>query len=272
MSWRAVARKDVRDSARAKSVWLLTGVFLLFFLGLAYAVPLLGDDEFDTFLQVSSMVVSLFLPLVGIVLGYKAVIAERESGTVALLLSLPHSRRDVAIGKFVGRSIVLLVPTVIGLLAAAPLVAVRYQSVDPLQYAGFALATVGFGLTFLALAIGLSMATTASRRVTAGAFGAYVGLVMVWTTVVDVVVVLLFRFEQSALASPPSWAPFAKLLDPTTAYAYLLGDGIGSGIDPPVSTFGDHWFTEPPVAVLVLVAWIVVPLVLGFRRFERSDL
>lgn len=272
MSWRAVARKDVRDAGRAKSVWLLVAVFLVLFVGLAYAVPELGATEFDAFVSVAGSVVGLLLPLIGIVLGYKAVITERESGSMALLLSMPHSRRDVVVGKFVGRSIVLAVPTLIGLVAAAPVVLLRYDSLEPLQYLGFALLTLLYGLAFLGISIGLSASTTVSRRVTGGAFAAYVGLVMFWTSFVDLVVVILFRFQPSALASPPSWVPFAKLLDPGTAYSYLLADGIGSGVDPPLATLDEQWFTSPVVALALLLAWIVLPLAIGYRRFDRTDL
>lgn len=272
MSWDAVARKDVRDAARAKSVWLLVAVFLVLFVGLAYAVPELGSTEFDAFLSISASVVGLVLPLIGITLGYKAVIAERESGSMALLLSMPHSRRDVVFGKFVGRSIVLAVPTLIGLAAAIPVVLVRYDAFEPVQYLGFAALTLLYGLAFLGISIGLSASTTVSRRVTGGAFAAYVGLVMFWTTLVDIAVVMLFRFQPDALVNPPDWVPLAKLLDPSTAYAYLIADGIGSGVDPPLAALDEQWFTSPAVALVLVLAWIAVPLVLGYRRFDRTDL
>jgi len=272
MSWQAVARKDVRDSARAKGVWLLTGLFLLLFLGLTYVVPQIADDEFVTFLEVSAAVVAVLLPLVGIVLGYKSVIAERESGSIALLLSLPHSRRDVVLGKFVGRSIVLTVPTVMGLVVAAPLVATRYASFAPVQYLGFAIATIVYGLTFLALAIALSTATTESRRVTTAAFGAYIGLVMFWSGIVDLLVLVLFRFQPGTLGNPPGWSTFVKLLDPRLAYSYVLSDLVGTNLDAPVAAFGNQWYTEPAMAIVVLLAWLVVPLVLGYWRFDSTDL
>lgn len=273
MSWTAVARKDVRDAARAKSVWLLTGLFLLLFVGLTYLTPrLVTDDEFVNYLGISAAVVAMFLPLVGIVLGYKAVIAERESGSIALLLSLPHSRRDVVIGKFVGRSIVLGVPTAVGLVVAAPLVAVRYASFAPLQYLGFSIATIVYGLTFLALSIALSTATTKSRRVTTAAFGAYIALVMFWAGIVDFLVRFLYRFQSSPLETPPGWATFVKLLDPRLAYSYVLSDVIGSDLDAPVDAFGEQWYTAPSMAVVVLLAWLVVPLALGYWRFDGTDL
>lgn len=272
MSWRAVTRKDVRDAARAKSVWLLTGLFLLLFVGLTFVVPRMADDEFATFLEMAAAVVAVLLPLVGIVLGYKAVIAERESGSIALLLSMPHSRRDVVVGKFIGRSIVLAAPTAVGLAVTAPLVAIRYASFAPLQYLGFSIATIVYGLTFLALAIALSMATTESRRVTTAAFGAYVALVMFWSGVIDLLVLVLFRFQNNPLADPPGWATFVKLLDPRHAYSYVLSDVIGSDLEASVDAFGTQWYTEPPVALAVLLAWLVVPMVLGYWQFDRTDL
>jgi len=272
MSWRAVARKDVRDALRARSVWLLTGLFLVVFLGLTYVVPKLGEESFDSFLAFSRVVVGVLLPLVAVVLGYKAVITERESGTAALLLSLPHSRRDVVIGKFVGRSIVLAVPTALGLVVAAPLAATQFVGFDAGTYLGFAIATVVYGCSFLGIAIGLSTASTSARRVTAGAFGAYVVFVLFWTTLVDVVAMVLFRFRGDELVDPPTWVPLAKLLDPHTAYAFLLSDGLDTGLDAPVGSLGENWVTSPSVAALLLLAWIVVPLAVGYARFERTDL
>lgn len=273
MSWLAIARKDVRDSARAKSVWLLTGLFLLLFLGLTYVHPrLVSDEEFVDFLSFSSSVVELVLPLVAVVLGYKSVIAERESGTMALLLSMPHSRRDVLVGKFVGRSIVLAVPTTVGILAAAPLVATRYSGFDPLQYLGFAIATIAYGLAFLALAIGLSASTTNSRRVTTASFGAYVALVMFWTSVIDLAVQILYRFQGNPLADPPGWVPFVKLLEPGAAYSYVLSDVVGTDIPTTVDALGAEWYTEPAIAVVVLMAWLVVPLSISYWQFDRTDL
>jgi len=48
-------------------------------------------------------IVTLFLPLVAIFAGYAAISKERTGGSLKLLLSLPHSRKDVIIGKVVGR-------------------------------------------------------------------------------------------------------------------------------------------------------------------------
>jgi len=272
MSWRAIARKDVSDAIRSRVLWLLLGVFLVVFLGLAYAVPKLADEEFDTFLAVSTAVVGLLVPLLAVVVGYKAVIDERTSGSMAILLSLPHSRRDVAVGKFLGRGVVLSGPIVLALLLAVPIVLLRYATFEPVTYLGFVVATVVFGLSFLGIAVGLSMATTASRRVVAGAFGAYIVFVMLWAGLVDFLVLVLFRFQENPLSDPPTWAVFAKLAEPTTAYQYVLAEGVEAGTPSPVDALGPQWFASPIVGLALLLAWILVPMTVGYWRFERADL
>ncbi|AGN02834.1 ABC transporter [Salinarchaeum sp. Harcht-Bsk1] len=272
MTWIAIARKDVFDAARSKSIWILAGVFLVTFVGVAFAIPRLGEPEFEVFLELSASVVVVLVPFAGIATGYKAIVGERESGTVALLLSLPHARHDVTIGKVVGRSLVVAGPIVLGLVAAAVVVLVRYPTFEPLRYALFVLATLAYGVTFLSIATGLSMTTRSSRRVTGGAFGAYVLLVMFWNQVVDLLVVVLWRFRPRALADPPTWAEFATFANPRVTYTYLVGDVLGAGGGPPATEIGTEWFVSPAGGVMVLLAWIVVPLLLGHRRFVRADL
>src|SRR6056297_3229926 len=110
MSWKAIARKDVRDAGTSRTLWALTALLPVLFVALALGISAFVDREFDTFLQTGAALVSTTFALLGIVLGYKSVIAERNSGSIALLLSMPHSRRDVVIGKFVGRAVVFAGP------------------------------------------------------------------------------------------------------------------------------------------------------------------
>jgi len=272
VNWNAIARKDVRDAARSRSVWALLALFLVLFLGLTYAVSRVGDADFDAFLETAVITVSLLVPLVAVVLGYKAVISERESGSLALLLSLPHSRRDVVIGKFLGRSVVLVVPVVVGTVAAGVLAAVLFGSFEPGSFLLFVGLTALLGLAFLGVGVGLSMSTTAQRRVTAGAFGAYLLFVVLWSDLVSLLVLILFRFQQSAVLDPPDWAVLLELATPTTAFEFLAAELLGTAAGVPTTGSSEPWFVEPWVALVLLVGWIVAPLLVGYWRFETTDL
>lgn len=270
MNWESIARKDVRDATRSKSAWLLVGLFLVVFLGLVYAVSRLEGAEFDEFLGLAVDTVASLVPLIALVLGYKAVISERESGSVALLLSLPHSRADVLVGKFLGRSVVLVVPIVLATAFAGLAAVVLLGSVAPGRYLLFVGLTVLLGLAFLAIALGLSAGTPNQRRVTAGAFGVYLLFVVLWEDLVWVLVLVLFRFQFPV--APPDWSVFLELASPGIAFEFLGVEHLDVGGSVPVSGSGQQWFVTSWVALAILAAWIAVPLLVGYWRFRRSDL
>lgn len=272
-SWRAIARKDVRDAVRSRTIWLLSAVLFVLVLGPVLALPSAVAPTVGGFVEFVRVVVGVLVPLVGIALGYKAVIGERDSGSLALLLSLPHTRRDLAVGKFLGRSVVLATPLAVVLLAAGVVVAVRLGRLPVLEYAGLVLATLGFGLAFLGLAVGISMATPSNRRVTAGAIGAYVLFAMLWDGLVRAVVLVLFRFiRPQVLIDLPDWALFVKFLAPAEAYDRLVEALFGVGAAGAYTGPDAPWFVAAWMAPLVLLAWMVLPVAAGYRRFAQSDL
>lgn len=271
MSLLAIARNDVRESIHSKGVLGLTAMFLIGLAGLAYALAEFAQPDFEGFLSVTNAIFSLLLPLVGIVLGYRTVIAERESGTVALLMSLPNSRTDMVLSKFIGRAAVLAGALAAGAVSSAVVLVARYPSYALDQYLLLLLGGFVYALVFVAIAMALSMAISTLRRVIIAAFGAYVLLVMFWTSVVDVLVTMLFRFDPRALADIPLWAESAIFLSPGTALNYLLSTTLDIGSGATGITVDSQWFASPAVAAVVLITWIVVPLLVGNLRFERAE-
>ncbi len=145
---------------RARDRWVLT-ISALFAL-LCSAVTLYGKgaDGVGTQLTGPSLVTltSLFVPLVALVLGHDAVVGERERNTLGMLLSLPVSRLEVVIAKFVGRLLALLCSIALG-LGGALLVAGGQATV----LLRFALPTSLLGASFLA--VGVLISSTSQRQV-----------------------------------------------------------------------------------------------------------
>jgi ABC-2 type transport system permease protein len=272
MNWKPIARKDFLDSVRSRTLWALVVVFVAILGLIAYGAQTIDGAGLTQFIDFTATGFTLFVPLVAIVLGYKAIVDERESGTIAIALSFPHDRRDMVVGKFLGRSAVLAIPILVGLLVASVLVVVLYDSFPVLEYLLFAVLNVVLGLAFLAMAVGLSMSTTSSRRVTAGAFGAYILLAVLWSEIINVFVVVLWRFQPDALVNPPDWVPFLRLSSPVESYnrlvAALFDSFVGSQFTGPDAPWVVDWW----VAVLLLVGWVVVPLGVGYLQFQRVDL
>lgn len=272
MSFWAVARNDLRGASRERGIWALFAGFVVGFAGVALLLVEVDAPEFGTYLDLLAPGVGLLVPLAGIALGYEVVVGERESGAAALSLSLPNSRADLLAGKLVGRATTLAAATTAAALVAGVVLVAAFPAFDPVRYLGFTVATVAYGVVFLCIAAGLSTALSTARRVIAAAFGAYVGLALSWGPMVDVLVVVLFRFRPTALVDPPTWATFATFVGPRTAFGYLLGYALDAGSVPPVAVDASADFVSPTVAVLALVGWAVLSLVAGYVAFRRSDL
>jgi hypothetical protein len=107
MTWEVVARKDFQDAVRSHWLWALSALFVAV---LAFPPALIIADiiqigqaseglNTDLFVFLMRDTMTLLVPIIAIVLAYASVTGERDSGTLKLLLSLPHSRRDVVAGK-----------------------------------------------------------------------------------------------------------------------------------------------------------------------------
>lgn len=272
MSWRDVAYKDVHDASRSRGVWVLFALLAVLSVGYALAHSYLGESAFPAFLGGLAGVVGVTLPLLALLVGYKSVVHERTSGSLFLTLSFPHSRRDFLVGKLVGRSVVLLGPTLVALTVAGVVGAVRYGTDGAVLFPWFLVATALYGLAFVGLAVGLSMATDVDRWITVGAFGGYFVLVTLWGTLHSLVLLVLHRFDTAVLADLPDWALLFRLVGPNEAYDRLLRAGFDVDLAAAYVGEGAPVYVDWWMAIVLLALWFAVPLVLGFRRFGRADL
>jgi ABC-2 type transport system permease protein len=272
VSWRTVARKDVRDASRSRWLWALSGLLVLAFVGYALGHRYIGAQTFPDFLGGLTVLAASLLPVLGIGLGYKSIIHERTSGSLFLTLSFPHSRRDVVLGTFLGRSLVLLGPTLLALALAGVAGAALYGTDGALVFPVFLVVTALYGVAFVGITVALSMSTTRERRVTLGALGAYLLLVQFWDDLHSLMLLILHRGDFAVLQDIPDWALLARLLKPSESYyrvvraAFDVGLG-GQYVGPDAPLYVGWW-----IALLLLVAWVAVPLAVGYRRFVRADL
>jgi ABC-type transport system involved in multi-copper enzyme maturation permease subunit len=272
VSWRTVARKDFEDASRSRGLWALSGLLVVAFVGYGVGHQFVGTTTFPSFLGGLAIVVASLLPILAIGLGYKSIIHERTSGSLFLTLSFPHSRKDVILGTFVGRSLVLLAPTLVSLVLSGVVGAVLYGTEGAALFPWFLLVTVLYGVAFVAVAIALSMSTTADRRVTLGALGLYLVVVQFWENLHTLAVLFLHRFDFTVLEAMPDWTLLFRLLKPSESYYRLLRAGFD------VSLAGRYVGGDAPLyvgwwmALVLLVAWATVPLAVSYRRFARADL
>jgi ABC-2 type transport system permease protein len=270
-------------------VWGLTGVFTLFSVLGVSLFALVGVEGATAIQAVGALTLPavLLVPLAAVVVGYVAVVGERESGTLKLLLGFPVSRAAVLAGALIGRAAVVAGSIVVAFVAAGLVAVTLYGGFSPVRYAGFALATVGLGVAFVGLAVGLSAAVRSRGRALALAVCAYFLLVVFWQPLVGG----LHYAVTGTLpgVEVPSWYLLFERLSPTVAYQVLVEAALGVparasifSIRPPdvtATTVAAQLgggpvpaFLSAPASAFVLALWVAIPTLIGYRRFRDGDL
>jgi ABC-2 type transport system permease protein len=282
MSWVAIAKKDFRDARRAKILWGATAIFVFF-----YAVFLLtagqgnqpAEEAATDALGALIFAGAFLLPLVLISMAYLAIAGERESGSIKYLLGLPNSRRDVLVGKFLGRSAVALTAVGIAVIAGAAMLLFNFGTI-PAEYVVYAGLTGLFSLAFVAIAVGVSAFAASRGKAMAGSIGGYFVFGVLWivpgVTPQDSVAFVVE--DLLGMDATPELYHFVEQLSPVMAYAAAVqGFVYGTPDDPgsvefhPAASDTPFYLTDD-FMVVVLLAWIVVPLAIGYWRFNRAEL
>jgi ABC-2 type transport system permease protein len=272
MTWQAVARKDFADAIRSRSLWAVAGLFVVVTTGSSLLVTLLSvrsgsaAESIVGLTRLLKLLAGVLVPMTAVLVGYRAIVGERETGSIKLLLSLPHERRAVVLGKLVGRSLVVAVAVLAGFGLSTALAVVFAPSAFPV-FVGVTVVTLLFAVAFVAIAVGLSAASGSARRAATGAFGAFVVSNILWQRIPGI-----YGAVTGSGGATPAWIYFIQRLSPSGAYngAYTLFAGTRSleaAIGGPVPPYLSWW-----AAVAILVGWVVLPTWLGYRRFERADL
>jgi ABC-2 type transport system permease protein len=280
MTWAVVAKKDFQDAIRSRALWALSAIFLVLvgLFSVVYAsvdVVSGGDPSALGLIFFVAGAIGTFVSVAAIITCYKALAGERESGSMKVLLSLPHTRRDVVIGKLVGRTAVLAVPIVIALLLGIILGMGLLGDLAPVATVLLGIVGLLFALTYAGIMVGISATTGSTSRAAALALGFLLVFEFLW----DVVVIGLV-FVANGFALPtggfPDWTYPLSQVPPSNAFVTTLVAVIP---DAPAAASGgqnpaqiDAFFGTPWVGLVALALWTVVPIALGYWRFQAADL
>lgn len=261
--WRLIARKEVGDAIRNRQLYSNAALFALAFALIAYLhvdQARAGYAEPENLVGLLSGASIVLVPAVALMLSYAAIVKRREDGQLTLLLGLPHDRRDVVVGTYLGRYAVLAVSLVVGVLAAA-LVALAFSvELAAVELVGYLAAAAVLGLAYVAIATCLSTLTRDQTWASIGAFVVFMLFVFAWRFVPDAAVFVVNGLEMPS--QRPWWHPYVGALSPSVAYERALDLVLEAEPDRTLSLFG----------VAVLLGWAVLAPAAGYVRFKTSDL
>ncbi len=282
MSWQAIGKKDFQDSVRSKVLWGIIVLFALLIGGIAYLIVDSGINEqgsevVEVFVTGAfGFVVLFFVPITGLFISIKSVVRERDSGTINLLLSLPHTRGEMIVGKFLGRTAVMTVTILVGFLPAVALLLIQ-TSLSPAVLLTFLAVTVLFGLMFVGIGVGFSALFNSETQGTVGGIVIFFGLYL-WSPITNLVLGLAdlelpqfanrFGLIQMFQDMFGSLSPTGRGLGAPSSTTQSFSQSAGAIVYPDsVAFYMQNWFV-----FIILAVWIIVPLAIGYARFSRIDL
>ena len=262
-----IAAKEFRDRMRNRWVLAVALVFTVFSLVIAYfggaQQGAVGFRSIEfTIASLVSLVIYL-IPLIALLLGFDAIVGERERGSLDLLLSLPITRLELLLGKYLGLAAALALSTLAGFGMVAVLLSRQMSWASMYHYFGFMLSSVLLGLAFLSLAVLLSVLARDRTRASGLAIATWFFFVLVFDLVLlGVLVGSGGRFGGEAFA-------LLLLLNPADVFRILnvfsLEDvrtlyGLATVVPPAMGS--------PLKMGGAMLVWIAVPLALAHWRFK----
>lgn len=266
MTWSKVAAKDFRDAVQSRALWALVGVFVVLSLVSTYAYVELpeffGEPAGATFTGLSLFTVGLlglFVPIAAIVVCYKSIAGERESGSAKILLSLPTTRTSVLLGKLVGRGSVLGVGMGAGIVIGLGFGALLIGDLVVMAVVAVLLGTLLFIAAYTSIVVGISALTGSTARATTYALGFFVVVELLWDAVILGAMYVFNGFSMPT--QPPEWIFPLTQISPSSAYLFSVismlpdigmdaADEGTAGVE--VSANSSIW-EAPEIGVIVLV-------------------
>lgn len=264
-----IARKEFWERVRNRWVLAVAAIFTLFALVIAYfGASQQGAVGFKSIeLTIASLVslVIYLMPLIALILGYDAVVGERERGSLDLMLSLPITRAELLLGKFCGLSAALAFSTVTGFGLVGAILATQAGTAALYDYAGFMLSAILMGMAFLSMALLVSV--LAKNKTSAS--GAAIALWFAYVLVYDMLLVGLLVATEGQITG--ALLPGLLLLNPADIFRILNVFSLSevrtlyglATVFPPT-------LTAPWVLGSAMLFWIVAPLALAMYKLKSE--
>lgn len=224
----------------------------------------------------------IVLPLVAVLLSYRAITVHRERGTVTLFLGAPNRRTDVFRGVLAGRIVVILVISVLALSIAFGTILIAYGRPSLRTIVLFGLLTCLAAIAYTVIGVSISAAVRTSVRAVTILVGAVFFFHTLWSSVLRL---LHYAMTGSYPGDDPAWwFDPVHMLSPLEAYTtgvnavlppspHLFFAVDDSGIDAETGEMvgGTASSGDATLAIAVLCCWMLGSYLIGSIRFRRIE-
>ena len=268
-----IARRELMEAIRSRWVVLSGTLFGILALALSvFGMRSVGAVGFGGFSRTAIGLLNLTLylvPLLALLLSINSMAAEREEGSLEVLLAQPIARRSIVLGKFCGLAAALAGALCGGFGLAGLVLGLASADADAGGYILLLLRSIGLGLVFLSL--GLWIASAAATRLRALTWG----LLLWFATVLlyDLVIVgTTALFGGAALRAALGLLLAANPVDLVRVGTLIhLGGADSFGLTAQALISFLRGPSGSALLTLALLAWIALPLLGAVRTVSRRD-
>ncbi len=267
-----VAKKEIMDNIRNKWILVITFIFALLTLVVSYFTSQ-GQGWQDLEITIFGMtsLVQYIVPIIGLMLGYAAIVREVESGSMSSFLAHPVERWEVVVGKFLGLGFVLSFSILVGFGIAGIIIGLNVSNVDYLGYLIFIVSSVLLGLVYLSLSM-LFSTIFKSRSTSMGiAIFTWFFFAMIWGIIMTG---LIFALEGDFMNTGiiPDWYYGLSMINPISSYGLVVSINVVPTGQIMGSMEGLPGFVNNAVLTTILIVWIILPLFLSVWFFDKKDI
>ncbi|MDD4331274.1 MAG: ABC transporter permease, partial [Methanosarcinaceae archaeon] len=156
-----LAQKEAADHLRDPGFLVLLATYTAIIFASTYMYGSMEHQNNSTLLSsINIQMISRFTPLIGIVLGFDAVVREQKSGSLNVLLTHPLFRDNILAGKLLGSMLLAASIIIFSVFVSVGTLLIFFglelRETDLLRIAAFTLLTFFYVVIFLGIAILIS--------------------------------------------------------------------------------------------------------------------
>ncbi|KKG12479.1 ABC transporter permease [Methanosarcina sp. 2.H.T.1A.6] len=286
-----IAQKEFADNIWSPRFAILVLVFTTIVFSLSYGSGIgpEGNSISRGYLDISH-IVSLFLPFMGIALGFDAISKERESGSLSVLMTHPIYRDDIIAGKTLGAMITLILVVFISIFTVLGtiLLASGTELSSPIlnRLVIFAILTYLYLSIFLSLGILSSIVTKNATKSLVYNIAIWVVLCIVFGMICATTASIVTDHKPTDLDNNERFLGLnadIQKLTPAHHYAMAVSGspslswGGVSSERPNVRGIFDmeytlkQWWNDLWINVLILIITPIFLIIIAFITFLRQD-
>lgn len=266
----AVALKEFKNSIRNRWVIAVSVILAVMALAISYFgfAPRgeTGFGGFDITIVSLASLVTYLVPIVALTLGFDTIVGEAEGKTLELILTMPVSKFELFLGKFIGLSFSIITSIITGFGIAGAIIAWNSGTAHVGDYLFFILSAILLGLAFLSLALMISVMVKERSQ----AIGWVIFFWFFFVLIFDLLLIGLLVATEGKVST----ALFSALLYANPADLFRLLNL--ASIESVKTAYGLATLTKGKAFSQLflysgMLVWILWPLLAGYIIFRRRN-